>query len=41
VKRVRQTNLGEDCVASPAFQDGCMIVRGKKNLFCIGQSSKP
>lgn len=36
VKRVRQTNLGEGCVTCPAFQDGRMLVRGKKNLFCIG-----
>ncbi len=36
VKRVRQTNLGEGCVTCPAFQDGRMYVRGKKNLFCIG-----
>jgi len=37
VKRVRQTDLGEGCVSCPAFQDGRMYVRGKKNLFCIGQ----
>ncbi len=37
VKRIRQTDLGEGCITSPAFQDGRMIVRGKKNLFCIGQ----
>jgi hypothetical protein len=37
VKRVRQTNLGEGCISCPAFQDGCIYVRGKKNLFCIGQ----
>ena len=37
VKRVRQTDLGEGCVTCPAFQDGRMYVRGKKNLFCIGQ----
>ncbi|MEI8372108.1 MAG: PQQ-binding-like beta-propeller repeat protein [Planctomycetota bacterium] len=41
VKRVRQTNLGEGCVTCPAFQDGRMVVRGKKNLFCIGQAAKP
>ena len=40
VKRVRQTDLGEGCVTCPAFQDGRMIVRGKKNLFCIGQVGK-
>jgi outer membrane protein assembly factor BamB len=37
VKRVRETDLGEGCVACPAFQDGRMYIRGKKNLFCIGQ----
>ncbi len=41
VKRVRQTELGEECVTCPAFQDGRMFVRGKKDLFCIGQSGKP
>ena len=37
VKRIRQTDLGEGCISNPAFQDGRMIVRGKKNLICIGQ----
>jgi len=37
VKRVRQTDLGEECVACAAFQDGRMFLRGKKNLFCIGK----
>lgn len=37
VKRIRQTDLGEGCVACAAFQDGRMYVRGKKNLFCIGK----
>jgi outer membrane protein assembly factor BamB len=37
LKRVRQADLGEPCVTCPAFQDGRMIVRGKKNLFCIGK----
>ena len=40
VKRVRQTDLGEGCVTCPAFQDGRMFVRGKKNLFCIGQGEQ-
>jgi outer membrane protein assembly factor BamB len=39
VKRVRQVNLGEGCVTCPAFQDGRMYVRGKKNLICIGQGN--
>jgi outer membrane protein assembly factor BamB len=37
LKRVRQTDLGEGCVTCPAFQDGRMYVRGKKNLICIGK----
>jgi len=37
VKRVRQTNLGENCVTCPAFQDSRMVVRGNKNLFCIAK----
>ena len=41
VKRVRQNDLGEGCVTCAAFQDGRMYVRGKKNLFCIGQPAKP
>jgi outer membrane protein assembly factor BamB len=34
-KRIGQTNLGEPCVASPAFQDGRIYFRGEKHLFCI------
>jgi outer membrane protein assembly factor BamB len=37
VKRVRQTDLGEGCLTSPAFQDGRMYVRGAKDLICIGK----
>ena len=29
-------NLGEECVTSPAFQDGRIYIRGKEHLFCIG-----
>lgn len=32
-----ESELGEGCVSSPAFQDGRMYIRGKKHLFCIGQ----
>lgn len=35
-KKVSENNLGEECVTSPAFQDGCFYIRGKDNLFCIG-----
>jgi outer membrane protein assembly factor BamB len=34
--RVAECNLGEPCVTTPAFQDGCFYIRGKNNLFCIG-----
>ena len=32
-----EANLGEPCVASPAFQDGRIYLRGEKHLFCIGK----
>ncbi|MGD0518061.1 MAG: PQQ-binding-like beta-propeller repeat protein [Thermoguttaceae bacterium] len=35
-RRVAECNLGEECVTSPAFQDGCFYIRGKNNMFCIG-----
>ena len=35
--RVGQFNLGEECVTSPAFQDGRIYLRGTKHLFCIGK----
>jgi outer membrane protein assembly factor BamB len=35
-KRISENNLGEPCITSPAFQDGCFYVRGSKNLICIG-----
>ncbi len=36
-KKVSQANLGEPCVASPAFQDGRIYLRGKQHLFCVGK----
>jgi outer membrane protein assembly factor BamB len=36
-RRVSQFNLGEECVTSPAFQDGRIYLRGKDHLFCIGK----
>jgi len=35
-RRIAQSNLGEECVTSPAIQDGCFYIRGKNNLFCVG-----
>jgi outer membrane protein assembly factor BamB len=39
-KRLSENRLGEECVTSPAFQDGCFYIRGKKHLFCIGNPDK-
>ncbi len=35
-RRIAEANVGEECFASPAFQDGRIYLRGKNNLFCIG-----
>jgi outer membrane protein assembly factor BamB len=36
-QRIAEADLGEECVASPAFQDGRIYVRGKTNLYGIGK----
>jgi outer membrane protein assembly factor BamB len=36
-RRIAEGSLGEKCVASPAFQDGRLYIRGEKNLFCLGK----
>jgi outer membrane protein assembly factor BamB len=36
-RRIGECNLGEECVTSPAFQDGRIYLRGKKHIFCIGK----
>jgi outer membrane protein assembly factor BamB len=36
-KRIGECQLGEECVTSPAFQDGRIYLRGATNLFCIGK----
>ncbi len=35
-KKTESSELGENCYASPAFSDGRIYIRGKKNLYCIG-----
>lgn len=35
-KHIAESELGEGCVTSPAFQDGRIYIRGEKHLFCIG-----
>ena len=32
-----ENSLGEECVTSPAFQPGCIFVRGKEHLIRIGK----
>lgn len=34
--RIAEGHVGEECIASPAFCDGRIYLRGKENLFCIG-----
>jgi outer membrane protein assembly factor BamB len=36
-KEIGRCELGEESVASPAFLDGRIYLRGKKNLYCIAQ----
>lgn len=36
-KVVAESDLGEECVTSPAFQPGRFYIRGKANLFCVGK----
>ena len=35
---VAENDLAEECVTSPAFQDGRIYIRGEKHLFCIGRN---
>ena len=36
-KDVATANLGEEATTCPAFLDGRIYIRGKKNLYCIGK----
>jgi len=36
-KEVRRCGLGEESLASPAFQNGRIYIRGKEHLYCIAQ----
>ncbi|NIP22359.1 MAG: PQQ-binding-like beta-propeller repeat protein [Phycisphaerae bacterium] len=40
-KEVAKCELGEHCLASPAFMDGRIYIRGFKNLYCIGDKASP
>ncbi len=37
-KEITKCELGENCYATPAFVDGRIIIRGEKNLYCIGNT---
>ncbi len=36
-KELGRCSFGEEILASPAFLDGRMVLRGKSNLFCVGK----
>lgn len=35
--QIAQSSLGEGSVCTPAFSDGKILIRGDKNLYCIGK----
>jgi outer membrane protein assembly factor BamB len=35
--RLGEADLGEECVTTPAFQEGRIFLRGKTHLFCLGK----
>jgi len=39
-KELARCELGEECLASPAFADGRIYIRGLENLYCIGQKNQ-
>jgi outer membrane protein assembly factor BamB len=39
-KEIARSSMGEDLLASPAFADGRIYIRGTKNLFCLGTKAK-
>ena len=39
-KELARSDLGEPILSSPAFADGRIYIRGKKNLFCLGNKGK-
>jgi outer membrane protein assembly factor BamB len=38
-KELAKCELDETCHASPAFTDGRIYIRGRDNLYCIGEGS--
>ncbi len=39
-KELARCELGEECLASPAFADGRIYIRGLENLYCIGKKTE-
>jgi outer membrane protein assembly factor BamB len=39
-KELARSDLGEEVLASPAFADGRIYIRGKQHLFCLGNKGK-
>jgi hypothetical protein len=37
-KELGRAELGEKAHTSPAFMDGRIYIRGKENLYCIGNN---
>jgi outer membrane protein assembly factor BamB len=35
-EKLAENQLDDDTIASPALSDGCIYLRGKKSLYCIG-----
>ena len=36
-EKVAENKIGDTTIASPAISDGCMYLRGKKALWCVGR----
>jgi hypothetical protein len=37
-KELGTCELGEECLASPAFADGRLYILGIQNLYCLGKA---
>jgi hypothetical protein len=37
-QEIGRAEIGEHVLASPAFADGRIFIRGKKHLFCFGRN---
>ncbi|TWT38528.1 outer membrane protein assembly factor BamB family protein [Blastopirellula retiformator] len=37
-QKLAENKLDDETIASPAISDGCIYIRGRKNLYCIGKA---